>query len=289
MIVSEVAESRRASALPNERLCLKITRRRKNLFAVVCPFQLKEKAMGDSQMSLSEEFIKASLPGVIENEVYSRGFKCVAGLDEVGRGPLAGPVVAAAVVLPRGFSHPDIKDSKVLSPSQRETLVPIIKQNALTWGLGIVEVEEIDRLNILRASLLAMGKALRSLRQTPDCLLIDGNQKIPVEFFRAKSIPAKLRPQQRTVVKGDRLCFAIAAASILAKVARDAMMVELDRSYPEYGFASHKGYSCIAHLQALRRFGPCPVHRKSFKPVRDACTESEDPRLVFFQESGESE
>lgn len=245
--------------------------------------------MGDNQMPLSEELIPPLFPGAIEAETYSRGFKCVAGLDEVGRGPLAGPVVAAAVVLPRGFSHPDIKDSKLLSPSQRETLVPIIKQNALAWGLGIVGVEEIDRLNILRASLLAMGKALRALRQTPDCLLIDGNQKIPVEFFRAKSMPAKVRPQQRTIVKGDQLCFTIAAASILAKVARDAMMVELDKSYPEYGFASHKGYSCIAHLQALRRFGPSPVHRKSFKPVRDACADSEDAGLVLFQGSGDSE
>jgi ribonuclease HII len=245
--------------------------------------------MRDRQMPLSEEFAKPPPPGAIEDETYSRGFKCVAGLDEVGRGPLAGPIVAAAVVLPRGFSHPDIKDSKLLSPNQRETLVPIIKQNALTWGLGIVEVEEIDRLNILRASLLAMGKALRALRQAPDCLLIDGNQKIPVEFFRAKSVSAEVRPQQRTIVKGDQLCFAIAAASILAKVARDAMMVELDKSYPEYGFASHKGYSCIAHLQALRRFGPSPVHRKSFKPVRDACAECEDAGLVLFQGSGESE
>jgi ribonuclease HII len=238
--------------------------------------------MGDNQMPLSEELIQPLFPGAIEEETYSRGFKCVAGLDEVGRGPLAGPVVAAAVVLPRGFSHPDIKDSKLLSPSQRETVVPIIKQNAVTWGLGIVEVEEIDRLNILRASLLAMGRALEGLRQTPDCLLIDGNQKIPAEFFRAKSL-AKVHPQQRTVVKGDRLCFTIAAASILAKVERDAMMVELDKNYPEYGFASHKGYSCIAHLRALRRFGPSPVHRQSFKPVRDACTENENARLVLFQ------
>jgi len=238
--------------------------------------------MGDRQVLLSEEFAQPSQPGAIEEETYCRGFKCVAGLDEVGRGPLAGPVVAAAVVFPRGFSHPHIKDSKLLSPSQREMVVPIIKDNALTWGLGIVEVEEIDRLNILTASLLAMSKALRALRQTPDCILIDGNQKLPVEFFEAKSIPTNVRPRQRTIVKGDQLCFAIAAASILAKVARDAMMVELDKSYPEYGFASHKGYSCIGHLEALRRFGPSPVHRKSFKPVRDACAKSDDSKFVLF-------
>lgn len=245
--------------------------------------------MGDNQIPLAEELIQRRLPGAIEEETYSRGFKCIAGLDEVGRGPLAGPVVAAAVVLPRGFSHPGIKDSKLLSPSQREALVPIIKQNALTWGLGIVEVEEIDRINILRASLLAMGKALKALQQIPDCLLIDGNQKIPVEFFRVKSMLGKRRLQQRTIIKGDQLCFAISAASILAKVARDTMMVELDKSYPEYGFASHKGYSCLAHLAALRRFGPSPAHRRSFKPVRDACTVSEDAAFDLFWGRGEGE
>jgi ribonuclease HII len=238
--------------------------------------------MRDNQMPLSEELTRPRLPGAIEEETYSRGFKCIAGLDEVGRGPLAGPVVAAAVILPRGFSHPDIKDSKLLTPSQRETLEPIIKKSAVTWGLGIVEVEEIDRINILRASLLAMGKALKALQQIPDCLLIDGNQKIPLEFFRVKSIVGKRRLQQRTIIKGDQLCLAIAAASILAKVARDAMMVELDKSYPEYGFASHKGYSCLAHLAALRRFGPSPVHRRSFKPVRAACTGEMDSSLTLF-------
>jgi ribonuclease HII len=118
-------------------------------------------------------------------------------------------------------------------------------------------------------------------------LLIDGNQKIPAEFFQGKSIRGKPRPQQRTIVKGDQLCFSIAAASILAKVARDAMMVELDKSYPMYGFASHKGYCCVAHLQALRRFGPSPVHRKSFKPVRDVCADELDITLALFSSSGE--
>jgi len=245
--------------------------------------------MGDNQIPLSEELTQPPRPGAIEEETYSRGFKCIAGLDEVGRGPLAGPVVAAAVVLPRGFSHPNIKDSKLLSPSQRETLVPIIKQSALSWGLGVVEVEEIDRINILRASLLAMGKALKALRPIPDCLLIDGNQKILVEFFWVKSMLGKPWLQQRIIVKGDQLCFAIAAASILAKVERDAMMVQLDKSYPEYGFASHKGYSCLAHLAALRRFGPSPVHRRSFRPVRDACNVSDDETLELLWGRGEGE
>ena len=245
--------------------------------------------MGERQMPLSEELVRLPALGTMEEETYARGSSCIAGLDEVGRGPLAGPVVAAAVVLPRGFSHSEIKDSKLLNAGQREVSATVIQQNALTWGLGVVEVEEIDRINILRASLLAMGKALAALRQVPDCLLIDGNHTIPAEFFPVTSLWSRLHPQQRTVVKGDRLCFSIAAASILAKVTRDAIMTELDKSYPEYGFASHKGYSCVGHLEALRRFGPSPVHRKSFKPVRETCGESQHSRLPLFQRRGEDE
>jgi ribonuclease HII len=243
--------------------------------------------MGRTQLPLSEELMQLPPRGAIEEETYALGFRCIAGLDEVGRGPLAGPVVAAAVVLPRGFSHPDIKDSKLLTAGQRERLVPLIEQSAVSWGLGVVDVEDIDRINILKASLLAMGKALRVLQATPDCLLIDGKQKIPSEFFPEKRTAVKLRPQQRTIIKGDQLCFSIAAASILAKVARDAMMVELDKNYPEYGFASHKGYACVAHLEALRRFGPSPVHRKSFKPVRDICVEEVEIALALFSSSEE--
>jgi ribonuclease HII len=159
--------------------------------------------MDNCQIPLSQDFTHPVPLGLIEERTYSRGFKCIAGLDEVGRGPLAGPVVAAAVVLPRGFSHPDIKDSKLLTASQRERLVPVIEQSAVAWGLGVVDVEEIDRINILKASLLAMGKALRDLQATPDCLLIDGKQKIPGEFFRPKKTSAKVQPQQRTIIKGD--------------------------------------------------------------------------------------
>jgi ribonuclease HII len=243
--------------------------------------------MDNHQIPLSEDFTYPVSLGVIEEQTYSRGFKCIAGMDEVGRGPLAGPVVAAAVVLPRGFSHSDIRDSKLLSASQRERLAPLIERSAVTWGLGVVDVEEIDRMNILKASLLAMLKALRVLETTPDCLLIDGKQKIPGEFFRLRGTSAQVPPQQRTITKGDQLCFSIAAASILAKVARDAMMIELDKDYPEYGFANHKGYSSIAHLEALRRFGPSPVHRKSFKPVRGVCVEEIDITLPLFRSSGE--
>jgi ribonuclease HII len=226
--------------------------------------------MGGKQFTLSEDFDRPVRQGAIERQSYSRGFKCVAGVDEVGRGPLAGPVVAAAVVLPQGFTDSDIKDSKVLTSEQRERLLPTIRESALCWGVGVVEVEEIDRINILQASLLAMSKAFRALRPVPDCLLIDGNQKIPAEFFQTNAVLKQL-PFQRTIIKGDQLCVSIAAASILAKVARDTMMVELDKTYPEYGFAHHKGYSCITHMEALRRFGPSPIHRRSFKPVRAMC------------------
>jgi len=204
-----------------------------------------------------------------EAAAAAQGFKAVAGVDEVGRGPLAGPVVAAAVILPRGFIHSNIKDSKMLSAMQREKLVPVIQQSAQCWSLGIVDVEDIDRLNILRASLTAMAQALNRLSSPPDCALIDGNQKITAEIFAGIGGVQAQRLYQKTIVKGDQLCLSIAAASILAKVARDQMMVDYDTQYPEYGFAGHKGYGSAAHLAALHRYGPTPIHRRSFKPVRD--------------------
>lgn len=203
-----------------------------------------------------------------EAEHHASGFVRVAGLDEAGRGPLAGPVVAAAVILPRGFDHDGIQDSKLLSARQREALALLIRQKAEGWGVGVVGVEEIDRLNILRASLLAMVKALSFLSHKPDCLLIDGSQPIPAELFE----PTDAARYQKTIVKGDRLCLSIAAASILAKVARDEIMIEYDKRYPEYGFACHKGYGSAAHLKALRRYGPSPIHRLSYKPVREAAS-----------------
>jgi ribonuclease HII len=238
--------------------------------------------MSQSQIALMDEYSGPVAVGALEEETFCRGFKRVAGLDEVGRGPLAGPVVAAAVVFPRGFCHPDIKDSKLLTAAQRQELVSIIKQSSVGWGIGIVDVEEIDRRNILNASLLAMVAALKAVRPRPDYVLIDGNQLIPGELFQAKRISLKGAPQQRTVIRGDRLCFSIAAASILAKVARDRIMLKLDKRHPEYGFAHHKGYSSAEHLQALRRFGPSPVHRRSFKPVRDLCSDSSEQTLPLF-------
>ena len=228
------------------------------------------------QMTLSDEFNRPLEFIDMEEQGYSRGFNCIAGLDEVGRGPLAGPVVAAAVVLPRGFTHPEIKDSKLLTAEQRETIALVIREKAVGWAIGIVEVKEIDRINILNASLLAMIKAFRALQPPPDCLLIDGKETIPPGWFVTGKKPAGPLPQQRTVIKGDQLCLSIAAASILAKVVRDAIMVESDKRYPEYGFASHKGYSSAAHLELLRRFGPSPIHRKSFAPVRAASPEDID-------------
>lgn len=220
-------------------------------------------------------------PRKLEEEGYALGFKHIAGLDEVGRGPMAGPVVAAAIILPRYKRHPGIKDSKLLTAEKREELAAWIKENAVAWGVGIVDVEQIDLINILKASLLAMAHAFKRLSPMPDYLLIDGSHPIPVDFLReAPTLEAvqnelnSLRrvepvPSQRAIHKGDRLCVSIAAASIVAKVERDRLMMEYDSLYPEYGFGQHKGYCCPIHLAALSRYGPSPIHRRSFRPVRE--------------------
>lgn len=227
--------------------------------------------------------------GGLEEEAYAHGFKRVAGLDEVGRGPWAGPVVAAAVVFPRGLTHPEINDSKLITARKREALAPWIKENALAWGLGVVSSEEIDKINILQASLLAMAVAFRQLRPTPDYLLIDGSHKIPNSFFvdsltrysndeyannqyTNNERPKGCVPFQMAIKKGDQLSISIAAASIVAKVARDRMMMDYDKLYPEYGFGRHKGYGSPVHLDALNRYGPLPIHRRSFRPVRELVT-----------------
>ncbi len=174
------------------------------------------------------------------------------GLDEAGRGPLAGPVFAAAVVLPQDLVIEGLNDSKKLSEKKREALFDTICARALDYAVASASEKEIDRINILNASLLAMRRAVDSLRRKPDFLLIDGN------VARGFSIPA------RAVVKGDSLVPAIAAASILAKVSRDRYCVKLDRQYPEYGFAKHKGYPTALHYESLERFGPCDAHRLTF-------------------------
>ena len=183
-------------------------------------------------------------------------YRLVAGVDEVGRGPLAGPVVAAAVILDPAKPIAGLADSKALSEKRREELVIVIRECALAWAVGRAEIEEIDQINILQASLLAMRRAVLALRPQPDYALIDGN--------RCPLLPCP----SEAIIKGDATVAAISAASILAKVSRDQEMVALDLEYPEYGFASHKGYPTAAHLTALARHGVTPIHRRSFGPVK---------------------
>lgn len=181
----------------------------------------------------------------------------IAGIDEVGRGPLAGAVVAAAVILPE-TGIPGVTDSKRLTPRRRETLAYRIRQEALAWSLGRAEVEEIDRLNIRQATFLAMRRALEGLSPGPHSVLVDGRDEPSL------GVPVT------AMVGGDGLVAVIGAASIVAKVARDAELAEMDSRYPGYGFARHKGYGTREHLDALRRLGPCALHRRSFRPVREA-------------------
>ncbi|MDR3580033.1 MAG: ribonuclease HII [Oryzomonas sp.] len=192
-----------------------------------------------------------------EQRARSRGFSLIAGVDEAGRGPLAGPVVAAAVILPEGLRIPGVDDSKKLSPETRERLFDVINAQALAVGIGMGSPEMIDRINILQATLHAMLEAVSALSPQPDFILIDGISSIN------STIP------QKTVKKGDSLSLSIAAASIIAKVTRDRLMRELDAIHPGYGFAGHKGYGSAAHLEAIRQHGPSPVHRLSFRGVKE--------------------
>jgi ribonuclease HII len=179
----------------------------------------------------------------------------VAGIDEAGRGPLAGPVVAAAVILDPRRPVAGLRDSKVLAPLRREELAILIRERSIAWATGSADVAEIDAINILQATMLAMRRAVEALGVVPEEALVDGNRCPP------------LACRTRAIVKGDRDIAAISAASILAKTTRDALLVELDRVYPQYGFAQHKGYGTPEHLAALERHGPCPLHRRSFAPV----------------------
>lgn len=195
-----------------------------------------------------------------EEKLIARGYRLIAGIDEVGRGPLAGPVVAAAIIIPleeRPSWLSRVRDSKQLTPSQRESIFDRIIESRVAYGLGVVSHEVIDKRGIAPATRLAMCYAIEQLSISPDYLLID--------FMR---LPA-IRIPQKSVVDGDSLCLSIAAASIVAKVTRDHMMMELDGQYPGYGLAQHKGYGTPEHLEALQKLGPCPIHRKTFTPVRD--------------------
>lgn len=198
-------------------------------------------------------------PSLFEYDAMVRrqGFSCIAGVDEAGRGPLAGPVIAAAVVLPAGIELPDVDDSKKLSPGKREELFEVIMAQALAVGVGCIDAEVIDQINILQATLAAMKGAISTLAVNPDYLLIDGISTIPL------SVP------QKTVKKGDSRSLSIAAASIIAKVSRDRLMFTYDAAYPQYGFAAHKGYGCAEHMKAIAAYGPCPIHRMTFSGVKE--------------------
>jgi ribonuclease HII len=198
-----------------------------------------------------------------EQAAHKLGALRIAGLDEVGRGPLFGPVVAAAVILPEDFCLPGLTDSKKLSEKKRNAFDAAIRADAVAWAISAVDVETIDRINIRQASLLAMRRAVAQIQPEPDYLLVDGKDIIDWKC------------RQRAIIKGDATSLSIAAASVLAKVYRDRMMVELDAVYPGYGIAHHKGYGSAEHMAALRRLGPTPLHRRSYAPVAQQLLEFE--------------
>ena len=195
--------------------------------------------------------------GEFEHEARQQGFFHIAGVDEVGRGPLAGPVVSAAVIVPEDFAVTGVNDSKRLSPGKRKRLYEEIYSHARTVGIGIVDPVEIDRINIFQASLTAMCMAVGNLAPAPDCLLVDGQYPIAMDL------------PQKTIIQGDSRSISVAAASIVAKVTRDRIMELYGTDFPEYGFASHKGYPTKAHTAAIRDHGWCPIHRRSFKGVSE--------------------
>ncbi|MBU1141620.1 MAG: ribonuclease HII [Firmicutes bacterium] len=192
---------------------------------------------------------------IFENELYKEGVTYIAGVDEAGRGPLAGPVIAAAVILKKGAILKYVDDSKKLSEKQRMLALEEIKANALAIGIGISSVEEIDQINIYRASREAMLSAIEQLKIRPEFLLVDA---MPMEI----DIPMK------SIIKGDEKSVSIAAASIIAKTTRDAYMIEMDKLFPQYNFKQHKGYGTKEHLDAIYQYGPTPIHRKSYEPIK---------------------
>ncbi len=210
-----------------------------------------------------------------EQNLFKQGYKSIAGIDEAGRGPLAGPVVAACVVCGSDFK-PDndklklIKDSKKLTAKAREELFEVIKQEFAEVGIGICDHQTIDRINILQAAFLAMKKAIGALKQKPDFIMLDGKFKIPNCSYK-----------QEAIIKGDEIIFSIAAASIIAKVVRDQIMLEMHKLYPDYGFDQHKGYGTRLHLERLAQYGACPIHRISFKPCREVRSKKLEARKVL--------
>ncbi|MDL1968131.1 MAG: ribonuclease HII [Deltaproteobacteria bacterium] len=192
-----------------------------------------------------------------ESKAIEKGFSYIAGIDEAGRGPLAGPVVSAAVLLPTSFNDPDIIDSKKLSPKKRSYLYEKLYDHAISIGIGIVDNIEIERINILNASLLSMAISVKNLSPQPDYLLVDGKFRIPIDL------------PQEPIIRGDAQSISIAAASIVAKVSRDRLMERYGQDYPQFGFSRHKGYPTRAHKEAIRTFGCCPIHRRSFRGVKE--------------------
>lgn len=188
----------------------------------------------------------------LENEIYDAGEQLLCGVDEAGRGPLAGPVCAAAVILPRGLCIPGLNDSKKLTEKKREALYDVICSSAVSYGIAFATVDEIEEINILNAAMLAMNRAIEKLSAQPTLALIDGNRNSAIKI------------ESRCVVKGDAKCADIAAASVLAKVTRDRYMLEMAEKYPQYKFEKHKGYGTKDHYAALREYGPCEIHRPSF-------------------------
>ena len=188
----------------------------------------------------------------LEQEIYDEGYSLICGVDEAGRGPLAGPVCAAGVILPRGLEIPGLNDSKKLSEKKREELFDLITNKAVSFGIAFAEVEEIEKLNILNATFLAMNRAIEQLSPKPELALIDGNRSTGIRF------------PNRCIVKGDARCADIAAASVLAKVTRDRYMLKMAEAFPQYHFEQHKGYGTKLHYEALDAYGPSPIHRMSF-------------------------
>ena len=198
-------------------------------------------------------------PLFFEELARRSGYRAVAGIDEAGRGPLAGPVVSAAVILPETFDLPGLNDSKQISEKMRNVLFPLIYAQAVAFGIGVSRAEEIDAVNILQATLKSMSRAIGRLSLAPDYLLIDGITPIPIGI------------EQKTLKKGDSRSLSIAAASVVAKVVRDRIMLSYDRNYPQYGFAGHKGYGSQKHRDAIADHGPCVCHRRTFAGVREHC------------------
>ncbi len=214
----------------------------------------------DRRRDWTDDLFNGSLacdPLSFERAARASGFTCIAGLDEAGRGPLAGPVVAAAVALPPGLLIPGLTDSKQVPELERDRLFDLIREQAVCFGIGVADERVIDEVNILQATIIAMERSLEALIPRPDYLLLD-----------AITLP-RVRLPQKPLVKGDCRSHSIAAASILAKVTRDRLMLELHDKYPQYNFRKHKGYGTSEHLDLLRRHGPCEAHRKTFSPVAE--------------------